>query len=128
MAVALRYYDKASLDRLGWGEVLDFVVASCSFAPSREEIAAILPAAGDPAAARRRLLVEELSLHMRTGADPHIGGAADLRDALERASKGGVLDGGALFAVAETLRVVERVKGGLTATGPTLTELGARLS
>ncbi len=128
MAVALRYYDKASLDRLGWSEVLAFVIAACSFAPSREAIAAIVPAAGDPAAARRRLLVEELSLHVRTGADPHIGGAVDVREVVERASKGGVLDGGALFAVAETLRVVERVKGALTAAGPTLTDLGARLS
>jgi DNA mismatch repair protein MutS2 len=86
------------------------------------------PALGDPIAARRRELTQEITAIRQRGADPHVGGAADLRPALDRAEKGGVLDGGALFAVAETLRVAERLKGELANGGPALVRVADEIT
>ncbi|MFZ9698846.1 MAG: endonuclease MutS2 [Candidatus Limnocylindrus sp.] len=113
-------YDERSLQRLEWGALLSLIAARCAFAPSRELALAIRPALGDPLAARRRELTEEITVLRQHGEDPHVGGAADLRPALDRAEKGGVLDGTALFTVAETLRVAERLKGELAKGGPAL--------
>jgi DNA mismatch repair protein MutS2 len=51
-----------------------------------------------------------------------------LEPAAERGAKGGTLDGPALFAISETLRVVERISSDLAASGPTLSALGAALA
>ena len=116
-------YDERSLQRLEWSALLSMIAVRCAFAPSRELALAIRPALGDPLAARRRELTEELTALRQQGTDPHVGGAADLRPALDRAEKGGVLDGAALFAVAETLRVAERLKGEVASGGPALGRL-----
>jgi len=120
MARTLRHYDERSLQRLEWGALLSLIALRCGFAPSREAALAIRPALGDPAAARRRTITEEIGALRRGGADPHIGGASDLRPVLDRAEKGGTLDGGALYAVTETLRVGERLRADLAAGGPLL--------
>jgi len=113
-------YDERSLQRLEWSALLSLIAVRCAFAPSRELALAMRPTLGDPAAARRRALTEEIAELRQRGTDPHVGGAVDLRPALDRAAKGGVLDGAALFSVAETLRVAERLKGELTEGGPAL--------
>ncbi|MFM8177328.1 MAG: hypothetical protein ACKN9G_06340, partial [Candidatus Limnocylindrus sp.] len=113
-------YDERSLQRLEWSALLSLIAVKCGFAPSRERALGMRPMLGDPMAARRRELTQEITAIRQRGVDPHVGGAADLRPALDRSEKGGVLDGGALFAVAETLRVAERLKGELASGGPTL--------
>ena len=125
---ALRSYDSGSLQRLEWSELLSIVGAACAFAPSREEVLALVPSEGDDAAQRRRVRTQELMALRRTGCDPHIGGAADLRPALDRASKGGALDGASLFAIAETLRVVDRLQGELSRGGELLSGDAAKLA
>ena len=128
MARAIRHYDERSLARLEWGAVLSLIAVRCGFAPSREAALAIRPALADPAADRRRTMTVEIGALRRDGADPHIGGAADLRPALDRAEKGGTLDGGALFAVAETLRVGDRLRGELAAGGPLLQRVAEEIA
>ena len=120
MARSNRRYDERSLQRLEWGVVLELIVGRCAFAPSREAAQEMRPGRGDSAAERRRSATEEVIALRRTGVDPHIGGASDLRPALDRAEKGGVLDGAALYAVAETLRVGDRLRGELVVGGPLL--------
>ena len=121
-------YDERSLQRLEWSALLSLIAVKCAFAPSRERALAMRPALGDPIAARRRELTQEITAIRQRGADPHVGGAADLRPALDRAEKGGVLDGGALFAVAETLRVAERLKGELANGGPALVRVADEIT
>ena len=128
MARTIRHYDERSLARLEWSAVLSLIALHCGFAPSREAALAIRPALADPAADRRRTMTVEIGALRRDGADPHIGGAADLRPALDRAEKGGTLDGGALFAVAETLRVGDRLRGELAAGGPLLQRVAEEIA
>jgi len=124
----LRPYDERSLERLEWGAITSILAAATSFAPSWEAAVALRPVAHDPSAERRRALVLALERHRRSGVDPHIGGAVDLRAALERAEKRGVLDGATLLAVSETLRVVDRVSAALAEGGALLEELAARMN
>lgn len=128
MARTLRHYDERSLQRLEWGALLSLIALRCGFAPSREAALAIRPVLGDPAAARRRTITEEIGALRRDGADPHIGGASDLRPVLDRAEKGGALDGGALYAVTETLRVGERLRADLATGGPLLQILSEEIA
>jgi len=128
MARTIRHYDERSLARLEWSAVLSLIALRCGFAPSREAALAIRPALADPAADRRRTMTVEIGALRRDGADPHIGGAADLRPALDRAEKGGTLDGGALFAVAETLRVGDRLRGEFAAGGPLLQRVAEEIA
>lgn len=128
MSTASRPYDSGSLLRLEWPAVTAIVAAQCAFAPSREAAQALAPVTPDPAAQMRRGHTIELAALRRDGADPHIGGAADLRPGLDRIAKGGALDGGSLFAIAETLRVVDRLQGELTRGGPLLAAVATELA
>ena len=127
MAPASRPYDRDSLHRLEWPAVTAIVAASCAFSPSREAALALTPAAPDEAAALRRGRTVELAVLRREGTDPHIGGAADLRPALDRLAKGGALDGASLFAVGETLRIVDRLQVELKRGGPLLANIATEL-
>lgn len=123
-----RQYDERSLERLDWAALVEIVVASCAFGPSRDLARALRPTSAGGSVADLRALGRELADLRRDGGDPHIGGASDLGPAVDRAAKGGALDGAALFSVGETLRVVERVAAELVDGGETLRELGARLA
>lgn len=127
MIGASRPFDAASLQRLEWATLLEIVASSCGFAPSREAVRGLRPDAADPVAMARRGRTIELTELRREGGDPHIGGAADLRPALDRVAKGGALDGTNLFAVAETLRVVDRLAIELSGGGALLAAVAADL-
>jgi len=118
-------YDERSLTRLEWAVLLDILVAACAFAPSRLLAHELRPTSGGGNMPTLRSLGREIADLRRDGGDPHIGGASDLEPAAERGAKGGSLDGSALFAVSETLRVVERLSSDLVGSGPTLSALGA---
>ena len=120
-----RRYDERSLERLEWAALVEIVAASCAFAPSRALARTLRPTSNGGNVAELRALGRELAELRRDGGDPHIGGASDLAPAVERAAKGGSLDGAALVSVAETLRVVERVAGDLVEGGENLRALGA---
>jgi len=126
--VANRPYDERSLARLEWAALLEIIVDACAFAPSRALAAELRPTNGGGSLPTLRLLGREIAELRRDGGDPHIGGASDLEPAAERGAKGGTLDGSALFAISETLRVVERISSDLAGSGPTLSALGAALT
>jgi DNA mismatch repair protein MutS2 len=121
-------YDERSLVRLEWGALLDILIEACAFAPSRALATGLRPTDGGGSLPTLRALGREIAALRRDGGDPHIGGASDLEPAAERGAKGGTLDGSALFAISETLRVVERVSSDLAGSGPTLSSLGAALA
>ena len=123
-----RTYDERSLTRLEWGPLLEILGEACAFAPSRALTAALRPTADGGTLPTLRSLGREIADLRRDGGDPHIGGASDLEPAAERGAKGGTLDGAALIAVSETLRVVERVASDVAGSGPTLSALGASLA
>lgn len=120
-----RPYDERSLARLEWAALLEIFVEACAFAPSRTLATELRPTNGGGSLPTLRALGREIAELRRDGGDPHIGGASDLEPAAERGAKGGTLDGSALFAISETLRVVERLSSDLTGSGPTLSALGA---
>ncbi|MEI6155681.1 MAG: Smr/MutS family protein [bacterium] len=120
-------YDERSLIRLEWEALLEIITAACAFSPSRELGLTLRPTSGAGTIPTLRALGREIADLRRDGGDPHIGGASDLEPAVDRGAKGGTLDGSALFAVSETLRVVERVASELVGSGPTLSALGAAL-
>lgn len=121
-------YDERSLARLEWSALLEILSEACAFSPSRALALALRPTNGGGNLPTLRALGQEIAELRRAGGDPHIGGASDLGPAAERGAKGGTLDGAALFAVSETLRVVERLAGDLTGSGPTLSALAASLA
>ena len=123
-----RPYDERSLVRLEWGSLLDILIEACAFAPSRTLATGLRPTDGGGSLPALRALGSEIAELRRDGGDPHIGGASDLEPAAERGAKGGTLDGSALFAISETLRVVERISSDLVGSGPTLSALGAALA
>ena len=123
-----RAYDERSLTRLEWGSLLEILGEACAFAPSRALAAALRPTGDGGSLPTLRSLGREIADLRRDGGDPHIGGASDLEPAAERGAKGGSLDGAALFAISETLRVVERIASDVAGSGPTLSALGASLA
>ena len=123
-----RPYDERSLVRLEWGSLLDILIKACAFAPSRTLATGLRPTDGGGSLPTLRALGREIAELRRDGGDPHIGGASDLEPAAERGAKGGTLDGSALFAISETLRVVERISSDLVGSGPALSALGAALA
>jgi DNA mismatch repair protein MutS2 len=123
-----RPYDERSLARLEWAALLEILVEACAFAPSRTLATELRPTDGGGSLPTLRALGREIAELRRDGGDPHIGGASDLEPAAERGAKGGTLDGSALFAISETLRVVERISSDLAGSGPTLSALGAALA
>ena len=120
-------YDERSLIRLEWGNLLNILVEACAFAPSRALAQGLRPSGNGGSLPTLRYLGREIAELRRDGGDPHIGGASDLEPAADRGVKGGTLDGSALFAISETLRVVERLASDVAGSGPTLSALGAAL-
>ena len=118
-------YDERSLKRLEWEVLLAILADACAFSPSRELAFDLRPTSAHGTLPTLRALGREIAELRRNGRDPHIGGASDLEPAAERAAKGGSLDGAALFAISETLRVVERISSDLTGSGPTLSALAS---
>ena len=125
---AAQQYDERSLTRLEWSTLLEILIDTCAFAPSRSLAEGLRPTADGGSLPTLRNLGHEIAELRRDGGDPHIGGASDLEPAAERGAKGGSLDGSALFAISETLRVAERLSGDLAGSGPTLSALGAALA
>ena len=118
-------YDERSLNRLEWFSLLEIISAACAFAPSRTLALQLRPTSSGGNLPTLRALGREIADLRRGGGDPHIGGASDVGPAVERGAKGGTVDGAALYAISETLRVVERIAREVVEAGPALRALGA---
>jgi DNA mismatch repair protein MutS2 len=100
--------DEGTLRALEFGAIVDQLAAGAAFGPSRELALASLPMSdaahvgllGDQTDEADRLLAEQ--------AQASIGGARDIRAALERASRGGRLTAEELLDIGETLVATER--------------------
>jgi len=112
---------EGTLRALEFGAIVEQLAAATAFEPSRELALATLPLAdavhvgllGDQTDEADRLMAEQ--------AQASIGGARDIRGALERASRGGRLTPQELLDVGETLVATERFAARLkTWTGPHL--------
>jgi DNA mismatch repair protein MutS2 len=121
----MRVEQKALAD-LGWGQLLD-ALAARTHTVRGQEAAIALPLFRDLGAARERSeeIAEARRLHSEGELLPW-GGVADVRGALTRAEKGGVLEGEDLRQIAETLRAGAALRRFLLARFETATRLAAR--
>ena len=106
------------------------LAAHCTFVLGREAALALAPTADPDAVARRQRETEEARHFIDGGGDLGLTGAADIRTALERAVKGGVLPGIELRQVADTLRAARLARSALDRRrrdAPTLAALAERL-
>jgi DNA mismatch repair protein MutS2 len=107
--------DAGTLRALEFGTIVEQLAGHTSFEPSRELALASVPVAD---AVRVGLLQDQTGEADRLLADQaqaSIGGARDIRGALERASRGGRLTPAELLEVGETLEATERFAARLKA-------------
>ncbi|MSP59927.1 MAG: endonuclease MutS2 [Myxococcales bacterium] len=100
---------KARAD-LGWDTLIEHLASRCHTARGTAS-ARLLPLATDPDAIRARLdeVAEARDLH-DTGSPMLFGGAVDVEPSLERAEKGGHLEGPALREIGETIATAARLR------------------
>ncbi|MGD9889928.1 MAG: endonuclease MutS2 [Dehalococcoidia bacterium] len=110
--------DEKALQTLEFDKVLARLAGMTAFAPSRELALALRPAAGLDEAVRRQRMTAEARRLLRNRTNMSIGGARDIRDAVDRAALGGVLDPSELLDVRGTLAAVRSLRGNITRLSP----------
>ena len=131
--------DAGTLRALEFAAIVEQLATHTSFAPSHELALAALPMADAAHVSILQDQTDEADRLLREQAQASIGGARDIRPAVERAGRGGRLTAEDLLAVAETLVATERFAARLQAwRGPHLggvresldpaPELAARIS
>ncbi len=106
--------DAATLQALEFATVIEQVAELAAFTPSRELAAASLPTADAALVAIFQDQTEEAVQLLDEQAQAGIGGARDIRQALERAARGGRLAPTDLLDLAETLRATGLFAGRLS--------------
>jgi DNA mismatch repair protein MutS2 len=105
--------DRRSAELLEYPLIQQRLAAYAAFAPSRRLAAALEPV-DDPVIVARRLdETDEARWLLAEKPSVGVGGARDIAPVLARASRGGRLDPGELWAVAETLLAAARLADGL---------------
>jgi DNA mismatch repair protein MutS2 len=110
--------DEKALQTLEFDKVLARLAGMTAFAPSRELALALRPAADLDEAVRRQRMTAEARRLLRNRTNMSIGGARDIRDAVDRAALGGVLDPSELLDVRGTLAAVRSLRGNITRLSP----------
>lgn len=110
--------DEKALQTLEFDKVLARLAGMTAFAPSRELALALRPATGLDEAVRRQRMTAEARRLLRNRTNMSIGGARDIRDAVDRAALGGVLDPSELLDVRGTLAAVRSLRGNITRLSP----------
>ncbi len=100
--------DASTLRALEFGTIVDQLAGHASFEPSRELALATLPAADATHVALLQDQTDEADRLLTDQAQASVGGARDIRAALERADRGGRLTPADLLEVGETLEATER--------------------
>jgi DNA mismatch repair protein MutS2 len=120
--------DPATLRALEFAAIVDQLAALTSFAPSRELAEGTVPVADEKHAGLLQDQTDEAARLLREQAQASIGGARDIRGAVQRAARGGRLTPHELLDVGETLRATERFAARLRAwREPHLAEVHAAL-
>src|SRR3712207_770920 len=114
----LRGMDEKALQTLEFDKVLARLAGLTAFAPSRELALALRPAGEIGEAVRRQRMTAEARRLLRNRTNMSNGGARDIRDAVERAALGGVLDPSELLDVRGTLAAVRSLRGNITRLSP----------
>lgn len=113
--------DQGTLRALEFAAIVDQLAAATAFEPARELALATLPMADASHVALLQDQTDEADRLVAEQAQASIGGARDIRGALERASRGGRLTPAELLEVAETAGATERFAARLsTWRGPHL--------
>jgi DNA mismatch repair protein MutS2 len=100
--------DAGTLRALEFGTIVEQLAAHASFEPSRELALASAPVADAVHVGLLQDQSDEADRLLADQAQTSIGGARDIRGALERASRGGRLTPAELLEVGETLEATER--------------------
>lgn len=117
-----------SLRVLEWPKIRAQVAEQASFSLGKALVERLQPASDlDTVRSQLTLTSEALALLWKHG-DPPLGGASDIRPAVERAQRGGVLDTGQLLAVGGMLYCIDRLSRYMKAAGPHLAAIGEGLS
>jgi DNA mismatch repair protein MutS2 len=93
-----------TLRALEFGAIIEQLAARTAFAPSRELAEATLPVANARHVALLQEQTDEAASLLEDQAQATVGGARDIRGALDRAGRGGRLSAGELLEIADTLR------------------------
>lgn len=110
--------NEKALHTLEFDKVLARLAAMTAFAPSRELALALRPASDHGEAVRRQRMTAEARRLLRNRTNLSIGGARDIREAVERAALGGMLDPSELLDVRGTLAAVRSLRGNITRLSP----------
>src|SRR5512134_2927431 len=105
--------DDKALRTLEFDKVLARLATLTAFAPSRELALALRPSADHGEAVRRQRETAEARRLLRNRPNLSIGGARDVRDSVERAALGGVLEPGELLDIRNTLGAVRSLRGNI---------------
>ncbi len=116
--------DAGTLRALEFGAIVEQLAAHTSFEPARELAEAALPVADATHVGLLQDQTDEADRLLGDQAQASIGGARDIRAALERAGRGGRLTPAELLEVGETLEATGRFAARLKAwRGPHLSEI-----
>lgn len=116
--------DAGTLRALEFAAIVEQLAALTSFGPSRELAEATMPTADAVRVGLLQDQTDEADRLLSEQAQASIGGARDVRAAVERASRGGRLTAAELLEIGETLLATERFAARLmTWRGPQLTQV-----
>ena len=118
--------DAHALALLEFPLMRDRLADATAFAGGRALAEALVPSPDGAEVARRQALTSEAVRLLDTGAEPRLGGARDVREAAERAGRGGLLGPGALAEIADTVRAGLDARRALAAAAETAPLLHAR--
>lgn len=117
--------NQKALELLEYARIREQLAGLCGFSLSKELAQGLVPSSDGVLVARRLALTSEATRVLNTTPNLSTGGARDIRPALERAQRGGVLDPEELLAVQTTIaaaRVVRTAILRLSGTAPALAE------
>jgi DNA mismatch repair protein MutS2 len=110
--------DSHALAVLEFPVILEQLVAATETEPGAELARGLLPSVEPDEVARRQALTAEAVALFDAAAEPSLAGVEDVRAAVDRAARGGVLEPDRLHAVAQAVRVAVDARHALDAAEP----------
>ncbi len=122
--------DDRTLRLLEFPRLLDRVARHAASTVGAEYVRALRPDHRRDRAVEQQRLLAEARRYLSAHGAPDLAGADDIRPPVEKASRGGVLDGLELRSIWTTLQAARGVRGGISRLAPTyplLAELASRM-